>query len=91
LHASLLARRSRGNFAAVMRKPETELESALGRRTRTMQASRPLWVKSRKARREQMLSAFHPIATVQREQFYVGLVPFGDIDVDLINHPAIPH
>ena len=38
-----------------------------------------LWVKSGNAHNEPMMSAFHPIATEQRTQFYVGFVPLGDI------------
>ena len=35
----------------------------------------PLWVKSGKPHNEHLLSAFHPKATEQRTQFYVGFVP----------------
>ena len=35
----------------------------------------PLWVKSGNAHNEPMMSAFHPKATEQRTQFYVGFVP----------------
>jgi hypothetical protein len=37
-----------------------------------------LRVKSGNAHNEPMMSAFHPIATEQRTQFYVGLVPLPD-------------
>ena len=37
------------------------------------------WVKSGNAHNEPMKSAFHPIATEQRTQFYVGFVPKPDI------------
>ena len=39
----------------------------------------PVWVKSGNAHNEPMMSAFHPKATEQRTQFYVGLVPTDDI------------
>ena len=39
---------------------------------------RPFWVKSGNAHNEPMMSAFHPIATEQRTQFYVGFVPSTD-------------
>jgi hypothetical protein len=56
---------------------------------------RPLWVKSGNARNEPMMSAFHPIATKQRTQFYVGLVPTGDIlqraQFRLFDHPIRAH
>jgi hypothetical protein len=39
-----------------------------------------LWVKSGNAHNEPMMSAFHPITTKQRTQFYVGFVPIGDIE-----------
>ena len=39
----------------------------------------PSWVKSGNAHNEPMMSAFHPIATEQRTQFYVGFVPIADI------------
>ncbi|MGB7831271.1 MAG: hypothetical protein WBL84_03585, partial [Xanthobacteraceae bacterium] len=39
-----------------------------------------LRVKSGKAQTEQMMSAFHPTATEQRTQFYVGFVPQADVD-----------
>jgi hypothetical protein len=39
----------------------------------------PVRVKSGNAHNEPMKSAFHPIATEQRTQLYVGSVPKGDI------------
>jgi hypothetical protein len=36
------------------------------------------WVKSGNAPNEPMMSAFHPIATEQQTQFYVGFVPTAD-------------
>ena len=38
----------------------------------------PLRVKSGNAHNEPMMSAFHPKATEQRTQFYVGFVPIAD-------------
>jgi hypothetical protein len=35
----------------------------------------PFWVKSGNAHNEPMMSAFHPITTEQRTQFYVRFVP----------------
>ena len=40
------------------------------------------------------MSAFHPIATQQQTQFYVGLVPGGDIpqrSISIAASPAFPH
>jgi hypothetical protein len=36
-------------------------------------------IKSGKAQTEQIMSAFHPMATEQRTQFHVGFVPGADI------------
>jgi hypothetical protein len=43
--------------------------------TKAVTAACPFRVKSGNAHNEPMMSAFHPIATEQRTQFYVGLVP----------------
>ena len=48
-------------------------------RQRFLRARLPNRVKSGNAHNEPMMSAFHPIATQQRTQFYVGFVPTGDI------------
>jgi hypothetical protein len=39
----------------------------------------PLWVKSGKARTEQMLSAFTPLATAARTSWIVSFVPIADM------------
>jgi hypothetical protein len=49
----------------------------------------------RKARNEPMMSAFHPIATQQRTQFYVGFVPLAEVGSTgrtgyLIVFPVLP-
>src|SRR4029077_11331578 len=48
----------------------------------------PLWVKSGNAHNEPMMSAFHPIATEQRTQFYVGSVPQAHIRRPVTKLPA---
>jgi hypothetical protein len=40
-------------------------------------------IKSGKAQTEQMMSAFHPIATEQQTQFYVGFVPKADVNLNI--------
>ena len=44
-----------------------------------IEARCPLWVKSGNAPNEPMMSAFHPIATEQRTQFYVRSVPLATL------------
>jgi hypothetical protein len=57
-----------------------ECEANLDKFCRWKQICRcPSWVISGNAHKEPMTSAFHPIATEQRTQFYVGFVPDSDI------------
>jgi hypothetical protein len=60
------------------------LKAELSRRDETGPCC-PLRVKSGKARTEHFMSAFHPIATKQRTQFYVGSVPTAEVTCALEN------